>query len=106
MPILIEDIEGVLVRVKVTPRSSRNALAGVVEDTLRIHLTAPPVDGAANAALVEFLAGLCHLPKRNLTIVSGHTSRTKRVRIVGRTPLKSSRLLGLEISILGGFQVY
>ena len=96
MPILIEDIEGVLVRVKVTPRSSRNALAGVVEDTLRIHLTAPPVDGAANAALVEFLAGLCHLPKRNLTIVSGHTSRTKRVRIVGQNAAQIKQALGIR----------
>ncbi len=77
MAVLVEDKAGVLIRMKAGPRSSRNALVGVIEDALNVHLTAPPVEGAANAALLEFLAGLCNLPKRNLTIMSGHTSRIK-----------------------------
>ena len=81
--------------MKVLPRSSRNALVGVVEDALKVQLTAPPVRGAANAALLDFLAGLCDLPKRNLVILSGHSVHTKRVRITGLSVAQIKQALGM-----------
>jgi uncharacterized protein (TIGR00251 family) len=77
------DSGGVTLRVKVTPRSSKNGVAGLVEGAIKITLTAPPVEGAANEMLVETLAKLLHLHKSDISIISGQTSRLKRVRLAG-----------------------
>ena len=74
---------GAQLAVRVTPRAGRSGVAGIRDGTLLIRLAAPPVEGAANAALVEFLAGLIGRPKRDVTIVAGGRSRDKRVRIAG-----------------------
>lgn len=71
----------VLIDVRVQPRASRSEFAGLIGGRLRIRLRAPPVDGRANAALVEFLAGTCGVPRSRVTIEQGLTSRDKRVRI-------------------------
>lgn len=71
--------------VRVIPRASKSAIAGKRGDALLVRLSAPPVDGAANEALVEFLARALGQPRRNLSIVSGHKSRDKRVSIEGIT---------------------
>ncbi len=73
-----------LVSVRVIPRSSKNALAWE-EGILKVRLTAPPVDGAANEALVVFLADQLGLPRRAITIVRGATARQKTVEITGLT---------------------
>lgn len=65
------------------PRAKRTAVDGERGGAILIRLAAPPVDGAANAALVEFLSDALALPRRQITIVSGEKSRDKRVRIVG-----------------------
>jgi uncharacterized protein (TIGR00251 family) len=70
------------VQVRVTPRASRNELLPE-GDTLRARLTAPPVEGAANTALVALIASAAHLPRASVTIVAGQTGRTKLVRIAG-----------------------
>lgn len=72
--------------VKVLPRASRNEIAGVQQGTLRIRLTAPPAKGAANKALLSFLADLLDVPKRDLELVSGQTSRQKTVFVAGLSP--------------------
>jgi uncharacterized protein (TIGR00251 family) len=69
--------------VQVTPRASRNEISGWQGDVLRVRLTAPPVDGAANAALIAVLAGVLDVPKSAITIVAGHSGRRKRVRVSG-----------------------
>ena len=74
---------GVLVTVRVTPRAGRTAIAGVRGDTLLVKLAAAPVDGAANDALIAFLSEVFELPRRNIAIVAGVRSRTKRVELVG-----------------------
>ncbi len=74
---------GVLIHVRVIPRAGRSGLAGTREGALLVRLAAPPVDGAANASLIDLLAGLLHVPKRALTIVSGERSRAKTVRVAG-----------------------
>lgn len=70
--------------VRVIPRSSKNAVQWE-RGTLRVQLTAPPVDGAANEALIALLAERLGLPKRNVSIVQGAASRQKTVEIVGMT---------------------
>ena len=85
MPLLAPGPSGVICTVRVTPRAGRTAIAGVRDDILQIRLAAAPVDGAANSALVELLAGVFDLPKRDVSIVSGHTSRLKRVALAGLT---------------------
>ena len=74
---------GVVLSVRVIPRARRAELAGIREDALLIRLTAPPVEGAANAELIQVLSDAFAIPKRSVTIVSGGRSRTKRVRLRG-----------------------
>src|SRR5438093_13372053 len=73
----------VTISIRVQPRASRNAVVGWTGDTLNIRLTAPPVEGAANAACLEFLADLLDLPQSQLAILKGARSRTKVVQITG-----------------------
>jgi uncharacterized protein (TIGR00251 family) len=79
--------------VRVQPHASRDEVAGRYGDALRIRLTAPPVDGAANDALVKFLAKTLDIPARSVTIVSGASSRTKIVELVGVTEDRVQRLM-------------
>lgn len=80
-----EEKGGVTFRVRVQPRASKNQLAGVLEGALKVRLTAPPVDGEANQACLRFLAGLLGVPVKAVELVSGHTGRSKTVRVAGIT---------------------
>jgi uncharacterized protein (TIGR00251 family) len=86
---------GALLPVRVVPRAARTGLDGVVEGALRVRLTAPPVEGAANAALIEFLAGRLGLPRSAVTLVAGAAARHKTLRIAGLTPAEVRARLGL-----------
>ena len=77
----VENPVGAVIRVKVLPRSSKTEIAGKADGVYRIKLTAPPVDGKANKALINFLAKKTGLPKRKFQIVSGEHSRNKIIRI-------------------------
>ena len=81
-------------RVRLQPRASRNEIAGVLDGALRVRLHAPPVDGAANDALVALLADLLDVPRRGVRIVTGATSRTKTVEVHGVSPADVERLTG------------
>ncbi|HEX9134556.1 MAG TPA: DUF167 domain-containing protein [Ktedonobacteraceae bacterium] len=70
--------------VHVIPRSSKNSIAWE-EGVLKVRLTAPPVDGAANEALIALLAQCLGLPKRDISIVQGATGRHKTIEIMGMT---------------------
>jgi uncharacterized protein (TIGR00251 family) len=74
---------GVILAVKIHPRAKKNAITGEVGEALKVALTAPPVDGRANAACVEFFAKLLKVPRSSVTIASGQTSRNKVIRITG-----------------------
>jgi uncharacterized protein (TIGR00251 family) len=83
--------------VVVKPRSSRSAIGKVREDgTLAVALKAPPVDGAANAELAKLLAKTLGVKKRDITIVSGATGRTKLLEIAGITASELRARLGLR----------
>jgi uncharacterized protein (TIGR00251 family) len=75
--------DGATFAVKVHPRARKNAVTGVVGDALKLSLTAPPVEGRANQAVIEFFADLFQIPRASVTIASGATSRNKVVRITG-----------------------
>lgn len=67
--------------VRLTPRASRDGVDGVVEGVLRVRVTAPPVDGAANDALLRLLASALRVPRRDVRLVSGETARQKVVAV-------------------------
>ena len=69
--------------VRVQPRASRSEIVGEHGGALRVRLSAPPVDGAANAALVELLAEAFGVPRRAIRVVSGHSARGKTVEVEG-----------------------
>ncbi len=77
---------GTTIRVHVAPRASANKVMGAHDGAVKIALTAPPVEGAANKALVEFLAKVLGVPKGAVQIVSGETSRNKVVWVEGLDP--------------------
>jgi len=70
-----------ILQVQVQPRASREAVAGVIGDHLKIRLTAPPVEGRANTDLIALLAKLFGVPKSQITLLRGETSRRKQLRI-------------------------
>ena len=90
MPVSADGEGGARLRVRVTPRARQTGMAGIVEangkPALAIRLAAPPVDGAANKALLAFLADWLRLPKSSLRIVAGDTSRVKLVALRGVPP--------------------
>src|SRR6185369_1149519 len=75
--------KGATFAVRVQPRASRNAIAGEMGDALKLALTAPPVEGKANEACVEFLANFLKVPRSSVTIASGESNRNKVIRITG-----------------------
>lgn len=82
--------EGLILNILVQPRSSRDQILGVQDNHLKIALTAPPVEGEANRACVQFIAELLDINRSKITILSGHKSRKKRILIKTENP---SRLL-------------
>lgn len=78
--------EGALISIKVQPRASRNEVGEALGDELRIKVTAPPVDAAANEALVRLLAEELGCPRNHVELVRGHTSRHKVVMVYGLKP--------------------
>ncbi len=92
---LREEADGVSFEVQVQPRSSRAEIHVVQDGALRVRLTAPPVDGAANRQCIELLSRKMKIPKRAIRIASGASARRKRLKVLG---------MGIEElkSILGG----
>ncbi len=78
-----ETAAGLRVRLHVTPRAKRCELSGIHNGALKVKVIAPPVDDAANRAIIEFLSGLLHIPKSRLRIAAGLKSRDKVLQIKG-----------------------
>ncbi len=76
---------GVELLVLVQPRASRTKVVGEHDGRLKIALSAPPVDGEANAALIEFVSDALEVKKASVALIEGDTSRRKRLRVVGVT---------------------
>ena len=86
---------GATFTVKIHPRSKQNAITGEIGDALKVALTAPPVDGKANQACIDFFAKLLNVPRSSVTIAAGQTSRNKVIRIVGLSAEEGRRRLGV-----------
>jgi hypothetical protein len=82
-PFLRVQPDGVLLSVKLQPRASANEIGEALGNELRIKVTAPPVDAAANEALIKLLALQLHCPRNRVDLVRGHTSRHKTVKLYG-----------------------
>jgi uncharacterized protein (TIGR00251 family) len=83
---VIEEIKGgVRLHLFIQPKSSKNQIVGPHNGMLKIKIAAPPVDGEANSALIEYLAKFFKVPKRSITLVKGDTGRQKTVDIEGLT---------------------
>jgi len=74
---------GATFAVRVHPRARKNAITGTLAGALKLSLTAPPAEGRANDACIEFLAEVLRLPRSSVTIAAGHASRNKVVRVSG-----------------------
>jgi hypothetical protein len=85
---------GVTFAIKVHPRAKKNAITGEVGDALKVALTAPPVDGKANQACIEFFAKLLKVPRSSVTIAAGLTSRNKVIRVAGLNVQQVQERLG------------
>ena len=95
LPPISPTTTGVLLRLRVQPRASREEVAGVTADTIRLRLMAPPVDGAANEALIRFLAASLNVPRSAVELVSGRTGRTKLVAVTGVSVEDAAERLGV-----------
>jgi uncharacterized protein (TIGR00251 family) len=96
-PLVVERDGALEVSVRVQPRARRNALDGVHGGALKLRLAAPPVDGAANRAAIEFFARLFDVPRARLAILSGEKSRDKVLRIEGVSAADFRRKISVEI---------
>ena len=85
--------------VRVLPRSSRSEIVGEMDGVVKLKLTSPPVDGAANAELIKLLAKKLGVARSNIAIVSGETAKTKQMKVTG---VSSDRLRDLLCSVSGG----
>jgi uncharacterized protein (TIGR00251 family) len=84
----------VLFAVKVVPRASRSEIVGTLDGAVKVRLASPPVDGAANAELIKLFSKMLGVPKSDVEIVSGQTSRSKQLRIAGVPAEKVKDIIG------------
>ena len=91
LPFLTILEDSLILSVYVQPRASKNQICGIQGEELKIRLTSPPVDGAANKLCREFVADLFDVSKSSVEIISGQTSRHKRLRILGNHPGQFSK---------------
>ena len=83
MLMITKTATGVTFMVRVQPGASKNEIVGVQEDALKIRINAPPVKGKANRALIDFLAEKLGVKKSEVEIISGHTSKIKKIKVIG-----------------------
>jgi uncharacterized protein len=77
---------GSVLSVVVVPRAAKSSIEQLADGAIKVRVAAPPVDGAANAALLRFLAGVLDVPRSRLEIMGGASSRRKRISVNGLTP--------------------
>jgi uncharacterized protein (TIGR00251 family) len=99
-PVLMVSIHhtasGATFAVKVHPRAKKNAVTGEIGDALKLSLTAPPAEGRANQACIEFFAKLLKVPRSSVTIASGQSSRNKLIRVAGLSAEEVKERLGAD----------
>ncbi len=96
-PFLSQTDEGVLLKIHVQPKASRNSIAGIFNGALKIKVQAPPADGAANKACIALLSKLLKVPKSHISIKSGHKSRDKTLKLKGLSIDEAQARLELDV---------
>ncbi len=89
------DGDGVILTLHIQPGAKKTEVVGLHGEALKIRLAAPPVDGKANAALLAFVAERLGVSKSAVELISGQTSRAKRVRVSGMTPEQAAAIYQL-----------
>jgi hypothetical protein len=84
--------------VRVQPRAKKSAITGAVGDALKIAITAPPIEGKANAACIDLLSTILKVPRSSITIAAGQTSRNKVVRVAGLSASEVSQRIALLLA--------
>jgi uncharacterized protein (TIGR00251 family) len=97
MGVIQPTASGVLIRVRVQPRARAERLEGVIGNQLCLRVSAPPVDGAANAACLALLAKLLGVPRSRVRLQAGEKGRNKLVHIAGVTPAEVAAALGMPL---------
>jgi uncharacterized protein len=97
VPVLQATATGVLLRVRVQPRARTEQLQGVQEGRLRVRLTAPPVDGAANQACVALIAKALGISRTQVRLHAGEKSREKMLHLIGVTATQVATALGITL---------
>lgn len=100
LPFLTIRDNDLILNVYIQPRAAKNQISGIQGDELKIRLTSPPVEGAANRLCREFLADYFDVAKSSVVIISGETSRHKRLQIAGRHPGQFIQHISALIEIL------
>ncbi|MFA7402878.1 MAG: DUF167 family protein [Pelobacteraceae bacterium] len=95
LPFLTNIQNDLILNIYVQPRASKNQISGIQGEELKIRITSPPVDGAANKLCREFVADLFDVSKSSVEIISGETSRHKRLRISGNHPGQFSKYISV-----------
>lgn len=93
LPFLDPTPNGCRIRIKAQPRASKNEIAGIIGDALKVRITAPPVDSAANQAIRDLLAKKLQVPKSAVELVQGGTSRNKIFSVTGLNSDEAGELL-------------
>ena len=92
---MIEEVPGgVRIRVRIQPGASTTGPAGLHDGRLKLRVQAPPLDGRANTAVIEWFAGRFEVPRRSVTLVRGERSRDKTIEVAGVTQETAVELLG------------
>jgi uncharacterized protein (TIGR00251 family) len=97
-PFACDSADGCTLSIRVHPGAKKTAITGTHAGALKISLTTPPTDGRANEALIVFLADLLYLPKARIALMTGVTSRTKLLRISGKSAAEVQAALSPTIS--------
>ena len=94
--------DGVVLTLHIQPGAKKTEVAGPHGDALKIRLAAPPVDGKANDCLIAFVAERLGVPRNRVALVSGQTSRAKRIAVSAVTPAEAEQKLGVVESMQKG----
>ena len=90
--------DSVTFSVKVHPRARRERVAGVLGNALKLEITAPPVEGRANEACIQFFADLLKVPRSSVTIAAGNSSRNKVIRVTGISAARVQQALSTALN--------
>ena len=93
-------LTGASFAIKLHPRAKNNAITGEVAGALKLSLTAPPVEGKANDACIDFFAKLLKVPRSSVTIAAGQNNRNKVIRVAGMSAEEVGQRLKLDIKPL------